>query len=171
MIIDMVACHALPTCKGRGVLRVICRLKYCNLAHKISQNRKNTKSIGSTKKPELAARPNKGFAIQPNLTPTRAKLLAQVNDVAKTKNWHAAWVDCRNGTIMLKLQKSGRPIAIRTTNDLKFHAGRDFNFNDYYFCARDTCDFYGGNDNDLEEDLNTDSVFSPSEPTITGEQC
>ncbi len=57
-------------------------------------------------------------------------------------------------------------MAIRTTNDLKFHAGREFKFNDYYFCARDTCDFYGGNEIDFEEDLNTDNGFSPSEPAV-----
>ncbi len=74
---DIIACHPLPSRKGRDV-RVICRLKDRRLAHKIFENRKGTKAIGTNKKSELAARPDKGFAVQPNLTPMRAKLLAQV---------------------------------------------------------------------------------------------
>ncbi len=159
---DILACHPLQSCKGRGV-RVICRLKDRKLAHKIFENRKGTKDIGTNKKSELAARPDKGFAVQPNLTPMRAKLLAQVKDVAKLKNWHGAWVDYRTGVIMVKLRAADRPVQIRTTSDLRKFAGRDYIPNDYYFCVRETSDYLFD-----ECFVGTGSeAFSPTEPSVT----
>ncbi len=120
--------------------------------------RKETKNIAADKKKGLAAKADKGFAIQPNITPKRAKLLAQVKDAVQNMHWNSVWVDYRNGNIMLKQNPASRPVQIHSTRDLKQLVGPNFNPLEYYFCVRETCDF----------NVNVTpakSVFSPVEPS------
>ena len=125
------------------------------MAQKVFANRKASKGIDSTKKKGLAARADKGFAVQPNITPRRAKLLAQVKDAVQHLKWNSVWVDYRNGNIMLKQTSSSRPIPIHCTLDLKKLIGPSFEPYDYYFCVSNS---------------NTVDLFSVS-PTVSGVQA
>ncbi len=154
---DLVASHTLPARKGKAV-RVIARFKERSMAQEVFAKRKETKNIPADKKKGLAAKADKGFAIQPNITPKRAKLLAQVKDAVQNMHWNSVWVDYRNGNIMLKQNPASRPIQIHSTRDLKQLVGPNFNPLEYYFCVRETCDF----------NVNVTpakSVFSPVEPS------
>ena len=158
---DLVASHTLPARKGKAV-RVIARFKERKMAQEVFAKRKGTKNIGANKKKGLAAKADKGFAIQPNITPRRAKLLAQVKDTVQTMQWNAVWVDYRNGNIMLKQSPSSRPVPIHSTRDLKQLVGPNFDPLDYYFCVRDTRGYnYNTNVTPAKSD------FSPVEPSNT----
>ncbi len=153
---DLVASHPLPARKGKAV-RVIARFKERSMAQKVFANRKQTKNIDSTKKGGLAARADKGFAVQPNITPRRAKLLAQVKDAAQQMNWNSVWVDYRTGNIMLKQSSSCRPVQIHSTLDLRKLIGPNFTPYDYYFCVRDTSEV-------IFTPTKSGEVFSPVAP-------
>ena len=158
---DLVASHTLPARKGKAV-RVIARFKERKMAQEVFAKRKGTKNIGANKKKGLAAKADKGFAIQPNITPRRAKLLAQVKDTVQTMQWNAVWVDYRNGNIMLKQSPSSRPVPIHSTRDLKQLVGPNFDPLDYYFCVRETSGYnYNTNVTPAKSD------FSPVEPSNT----
>ncbi len=151
----LVASHPLPARKGKAV-RVIARFKERSMAHKVFANRKGTKNINAAKKQGLAARADKGFAVQPNITPRRAKLLAQVKDAVQNMKWNSTWVDYRNCNIMLKQTPTSRPIPIHCTLDIKKLIGPQYNPNDYYLCVRESFDVFSP--------IRTGGLFSPVEP-------
>ena len=130
---DLVDCHPLPAKRGNQV-RVIARFKDRRLAQKVFKNRKNTKTIDRTKKEAISSNKEKGFAIQPNITPRRAALLGQVLDAKTVYNYDSCWVDYKNGNIMLRKDKQGRPYVISCTNDI-IKALPGFKPNEYFFCS------------------------------------
>ena len=118
---DIVAAHPLPT-KGRAndkrPKRYIARFHQRSKAQEVFQKRKYCKDIPAAKKKTLAAKPDKGFSIVPNLTPKRARLLGQVKEF-NVKFGHAGcWVDYNSSKIMLKLKDGQRGTVIKETSDL-----------------------------------------------------
>ena len=131
---DVVAAHPLPSKRGRGN-RFIVRFHDRKKAQEVFAARKRTKDIDPAKKAALAANADRGFAIQPNITPARAQLLAQLKDACSRCSWEACWVDYRNCNIMLKMAANCRPIVIRNTHDILKHSGEQFVTNDFILCS------------------------------------
>ena len=131
---DLVDAHPLPSKRGRGN-RCIARFHDRKKAQEVFAARKRSKNLDPAKKTALAERADKGFAIQPNLTQDRAKLLAQLKDACLKCSWEACWVDYRNCNLMLKMVANGRPVVIRNTNDILKYAGNNFVTQDYILCS------------------------------------
>ncbi len=70
------------------------------------------------KKTALAANPDRGFAIQPNITQRRARLLGQVTDAKVKFGLTGCWVDPKNGNILLRKSPNARPFVITNTFDI-----------------------------------------------------
>ncbi len=136
---DFVDCHPLPTKKGNQV-RVIARFKDRKLAQTLFKNRKNTKNIDNVKKESLACKKDKGFAIQPNITPRRAALLGQCIDAKQSCTFDSCWVDYKNGCILLRKTDKTRPYVITCTNDI-VKILPAYKPRDYIFCCR-PCDVF-----------------------------
>ena len=111
---DLVAAHPLPGKKPR----FIARFKDRATAHKVFKNRKQTKAIAPTKKKAIFADEKKGVAVQPNITPKRSALLAQVKDAVDKCTLNSCWVDTKNCNVMIRLNDHGRPAPIMNTLDL-----------------------------------------------------
>ncbi|MCP4257198.1 MAG: hypothetical protein GY774_06685 [Planctomycetes bacterium] len=133
---DMVDVHPLPSGKkGAGkAKRCIARFKDRKLAQKVMANRKNTKSLDKTTKDKLAANPDRGFAVQPNITPRRARLLGQVNNTKTKFGLEGCWVDPKNGKILLRKAKNERPFVISNTFDL-CKVVAEFTATEYILCC------------------------------------
>ena len=129
---DFVDVHPLPARKGRAK-RVIARFKDRKLAQKVMSSRKNTKNMDPTVKSKLAADTERGFGIQPNITPKRAALLGQCKKVAEDNNFNGAWVDTKTGAVLIRKRSVDRPRTIRSTNDL-IALCPAFVPREYFFC-------------------------------------
>ena len=117
---DIVDAHVLPSKSGTTAPRkFIARFHQRSKAKEIFTKRRKTKEIAPEAKRKLAANPGKGFAIQVNLTPKRAKLLAQAQDFCdKTGRGKSCWVDYRTGNILVRPEEGKRGTVIRCTRDL-----------------------------------------------------
>ena len=133
---DLVTAHPLPAKRGKPQ-RCIARFHNRSKAHEVLAARKNSKNIAPAKKAQLAAKADRGFAIQPNITPDRAKLLGQLKEASEKCGWHAHWVDFKNCNLMLKLSPDGRPVPIRCTHDILKHSGEQYTTNDMIFCSNE----------------------------------
>ena len=128
---DLVAAHPLP---GKRANRFIARFKDRSNTQKIFANGKQSKNIAPDKKKTIFADPGKGVAVQPNITPKRAALLAQVKDAVQENSLDSCWVDPKNCNVMLRVQKNARPVQISSTVDL-LEIVPDFVPNDFLLCA------------------------------------
>ena len=121
---DLVAAHPLPSGKprsgtnGKPPRRFIARFKNRGTAQAVLSNRKRSKNISPQSKKKLFNDPSKGVAVQPNITPLRTALLAQVKDAVRQHNLNSCWVDVKNCNIMLRCAMNGRPVPIFSTIDL-----------------------------------------------------
>ena len=136
---DFVDVHPLPVKNGRAK-RVVARFKDRKLAQKVMAARKGSKNINPTKKAQLAADPNKGFGIQPNITPKRSALLAQAKSAVEHANLNGTWIDTKTGAVLLRLRDNDRPRVIRNTRQL-MEAVPSFVPSEYIFCLRDSSIF------------------------------
>ncbi len=128
---DLVAAHPLP---GKKSPRFIARFKDRATAQKVFTNRRQTKGIDPAKKKTIFGDDKKGVAVQPNVTPKRAALLAQVKDAAEKHSLDSFWVDTKNCNIMLRTKKAGRPVPIMNTIDLlKFVP--EYSANEFILCV------------------------------------
>ena len=137
---ELVAAHPLPGKKGSSQPksnRTIARFKNRSTAQKVLANRKQSKVIDPAKKKTIFADARKGIAIQPNITPKRAALLAQVKDAVEKCNLDSCWVDPKNCNIMIRVNKSGRPVPIFNTVDL-LSVVSDFSPKEFLLCV-DPC--------------------------------
>ena len=150
---DLVAAHPLP---GKKSNRFIARFKERSNTQKVLANRKQSKVIAPNKKKTIFADSAKGVAIQPNITPKRAALLAQVKDAVHKFDFDSCWVDPKNCNIMLRVQKNGRPVPISSTVDL-LDCAPNFEANDFVLCA---------DPNLLQYLSDVSSVSSPNRDTI-----
>ncbi len=140
---DLVAAHPLPTKGGQGrQRRCIARFHDREKALEVFAARKNTKNIDPTKKSDLTVQSEKGIAIQPNITPARARLLAQLREAVGKCGWDSCWVDYRNGTILLKTEASKRPIPIKCTFDILKLSHDKFEPRAYHLCHPDIFDVF-----------------------------
>ena len=138
---DLVAAHPLPTKKPRSgstgntaPKRFIARFKDRSTAQSVLSNRKLSKNISPQSKNNLFSDPNRGIAVQPNITPLRTSLLAQVKDAVRECNLEGCWVDTKNCNIMLRCVKNGRPVPIFNTVDLCCRV-RNFQPKEFILCA------------------------------------
>ena len=136
---DIVDAHILPARRGRPN-RVIARFHQRSKARSVFLRRKESKNIVDTKKAKLAINVNNGFAIQPNLTITRAKLYAQVQEFCASYNYVCSWVDYNTGKIYLKLKEGQRGHAITDTGDL-LDINTDYKPLFWYFCSPNLFEF------------------------------
>ena len=133
---DFVDVHPLPTSNGRAK-RVVARFKDRKLAQKVMAARKATKNMNPTKKAKLAADPNRGFGIQPNITPKRSALLAQAKAAVEKANLSGTWVDTKTGAILLRVREGERPRVIRNTHQI-MDVVKSYVPNEFVFCLRDS---------------------------------
>ena len=133
---DFVDVHPLPTSNGRAK-RVVARFKDRKLAQKVMAARKATKNMNPAKKSKLAADPNRGFGIQPNITPKRSALLAQTKAAVEKANLSGTWVDTRTGAILLRVREGERPRVIRDTRQI-MDVVKSYVPNEFVFCLRDS---------------------------------
>ena len=132
----IVAAHPLPSKQGKPK-RFITRFTDRRIAKDIFAKRRATKSITPEKKEALAHNPAKGFAIQPSITPKRAKLLAQAQTFCKDFEHDSCWVNTNNGKIMIKVAGSQRGVHVRDTGTLVGLSDGSYNpaVEDWYFCS------------------------------------
>jgi FtsZ-binding cell division protein ZapB len=128
---DLVAAHPLP---GKKSTRFIARFKDRATAQKVFQNRKQTKNIDPSKRKSILADDQRGVAVQPNITPKRSALLAQVKDAVEKKSLDSCWVDTKNCNVMLRLNKNGRPTPIKNTFDLLKYVS-DYEPEEFILCV------------------------------------
>ena len=138
---DLVAAHPLPTGKPRSgsngntaPKRFIARFKERSTAQTVLSNRKLSKNISPQSKDQLFSDPSRGIAVQPNITPSRTSLLAQVKDAVRECNLEGCWVDTKNCNIMLRCVKNGRPVPIFNTVDLCCRV-KTFKPKDFIMCV------------------------------------
>ena len=131
---DIVAAHALPTSRHSKVKKYIARFHQRSKAQQVFQKRKYCKEIPREKKKSLAANPDKGFSIAPNLTPKRAKLLGQVKEFNSKYSHAGCWVDYNSSKIMLKLKDGQRGTVIKDTSDLVM-LNQNYCPDQWVFCA------------------------------------
>ena len=130
---DLVAAHPLP---GKKANRFIARFKDRANAQKVFVNRKQSKVIAPDKKQAIFADARKGVAVQPNITPKRAKLLAQVKDAVEKFKFDSCWVDPKNCNVMLRVRKGARPVPISCTIDLlELDRVENFEVSDFILCV------------------------------------
>lgn len=131
---DFVDAHVLPG-KAGTQKRYIARLHQRSKVKEIFSNRRKSKNISDNRKADLAINGAKGFGIQVNLTPKRAKLLAQVQDFCtNTDRDKMCWVDYNTGNILLRLEAGKRGTVIRSTRDL-VEIDRNYIPSEWYFCS------------------------------------
>ena len=136
---DFVDVHPLPSRNGRAK-RVVARFKDRKLAQKVMGARKGSKNIDPNKRDRLAADPNRGFGIQPNITPKRSALLAQAKAASDAAHLDGSWVDIKTGAILLRLTKGDRPRVIRNTQDI-VELVPSYVPNEFIFCLKDSDKF------------------------------
>ena len=138
---DLVAAHPLPSGKPKSGTtgnpapkRFIARFKDRSTAQSVLKNRKLSKNISPQSKNRLFSDSTRGIAVQPNITPLRSSLLAQVKDAVRECNLEGCWVDTNNCNIMLRCVKNGRPVPIFNTVDLCCRV-KNFKPKEYILCV------------------------------------
>lgn len=129
---DFVDAHVLPGKTG-APKRYIARFHDRSKVKKIFKNRRKTKDVPANRKSELAINDSKGFGIQANITPKRAKLLAQVKEFSTSRNM-GNWVDYNSGNILLRIKEGERGTLIRNTRNL-VDIDSTYEPVEWYFCS------------------------------------
>ena len=148
---DLVDAHPLPSKRGKGN-RCIARFRDRKKAQEVFAARKRTKEITPAKKADLAEQPNRGFAIQPNLTRKRAQLLGQLKDACQRCSWEACWADYKTGNLYLKMVPNTRPVPITNTHDILKYSGSNFTTQDFILCANEPFEVFNISHNITVED-------------------